>query len=488
MKHIETVHKLQCDSCSIFFNNQQELNTHMLAHNTSNVLNTCHHCEMIIKDNLYLICDKCDFSYHKKCTQYKSSGGNWKPKTWLCEYCSTTTFLEKPSTTLEMSEQTKKLTNFGGKHRKSNVNSCDHPEIEFMESQINTLKTVVAKREAELKKVQESDNLKAKRIMNLEAQLNEARKTACFQNLNSEDLKITNLENKTSCLEEQVILLTSKFETFQSNMEKPSNTKTPFENPKKIYSCDTCDMDFCNKGSLKNHKDTYHQARQIFACEICDRNFGEKSALKEHTRNEHEDKTEKAESCNTCDMKFDDKESLNIHKENVHTKNLIFSCDNCDYKTKSKDDFHEHGFIHTLQCPKCSYKAIHWNDMRRHKTSMHAIQPLPCSHCSYTAIHSKDLRRHQATMHACGPLPCPQCSYKAVHEIDLTRHQNTMHVMKQPNSKSKAPVSQCQRCDFNTDNTETMNNHIQKEHHQHASQRTQATASKIHRPWQSPHD
>ena len=124
--------------------------------------------------------------------------------------------------------------------------------------------------------------------------------------------------------------------------------------------------------------------------------------------------------------------------------------------------------------------------MRRHKTSMHAVQPMPCSHCSYTAIHSKDLRRHQASMHACGPLPCPQCSYKAVHEIDLTRHQNTMHAS--PNSRSNATVSQCQNCDFNADNSETMNNHIKEAHNEHEPQRTPATAAKIHRPWQSPHD
>ena len=206
------------------------------------------------------------------------------------------------------------------------MNSCDHPEIEFVESQINTLKTVVAKREAELKKVQESDNLKAKRIMNLESQLNEARKTACFQNLNSDDLKITNLENKTICLEEQVTLLTSKFEIFQSNMEKPSNTKNHSENPKKIYTCDTCDMDFCDKGSLKNHKDTDHQASKVYACDICDRYFCEKSALKDHTRNAHEDKTKKAESCITCDIQFDDKESLKIHEENVHSMDLSTPC------------------------------------------------------------------------------------------------------------------------------------------------------------------
>ena len=38
------------------------------------------------------------------------------------------------------------------KHRKSNATGCDHPDKEFLTSQINTLKSVIAKREADLKK------------------------------------------------------------------------------------------------------------------------------------------------------------------------------------------------------------------------------------------------------------------------------------------------------------------------------------------------
>ena len=111
---------------------------------------------------------------------------------------------------------------------------CDHPDIEFLESQIYTLKSVLARREIELKKLEESDNLKAKKIMNLEAQLNEARKAACqtetIRNITARDSsttcpeinKINNLENKTNLIEQQLFLLISRIETSQINSNKTS--------------------------------------------------------------------------------------------------------------------------------------------------------------------------------------------------------------------------------------------------------------------------
>ena len=56
------------------------------------------------------------------------------------------------------------------RHRKSNLN-LDKPELEFLQSQLDSCRSIIAQREAELEKVKESDSLKAKRIMQLEAQL-----------------------------------------------------------------------------------------------------------------------------------------------------------------------------------------------------------------------------------------------------------------------------------------------------------------------------
>ena len=179
--HIESYHQFQCSSCPSILDSEIELKTHLLAHEQLDTVNTCHHCEVIIKDSLYLICEKCDFSFHKKCTKYKSSSGNWKPKSWLCNFCSDLdgeNQQQNPSTSAHIANSNKTFPNLSGKHIKATAVGCNHREAEFLHIQLNTLKSVIVKREVELKKIEESDWIKAKRIMHLEAQLKEARKFA----------------------------------------------------------------------------------------------------------------------------------------------------------------------------------------------------------------------------------------------------------------------------------------------------------------------
>ena len=113
-------------------------------------------------------------------------------------------------------QTTKKLPTLTGKHRKSNL--CDHPDTEFLEMQIVTLKSSLAKKELEHNKVKQSDALKVKQINNLEAKLQVAMNTlkekeetqqrnpenVSYQVLDQPEnssLKYQFLENKTSYLE-----------------------------------------------------------------------------------------------------------------------------------------------------------------------------------------------------------------------------------------------------------------------------------------------
>ena len=68
-----------------------------------------------------------------------------------------------------------KLPTLTGRQRKSNL-STENPETEFLRSQVDTPKSIVSQNDEELKKVKQSNDLKAKRINQLEAQLQEAQK------------------------------------------------------------------------------------------------------------------------------------------------------------------------------------------------------------------------------------------------------------------------------------------------------------------------
>ena len=63
-----------------------------------------------------------------------------------------------------------------GKQRKATVNDTN-PSIEFLNATIGTLKSTLATKGLEIKKLKESNEIKAKRFANLETQLDVARKS-----------------------------------------------------------------------------------------------------------------------------------------------------------------------------------------------------------------------------------------------------------------------------------------------------------------------
>ena len=177
---------LKCDKCQFTTKEEVVFRQHILTTHVPGF--DCHECELVIKPkDLVAGCSVCDFYYHKKCTNLaKAQGGHWKPKDWRCHYCSSKISTNEETTTQagEYVKDTAEIPSRDGnnhlkttlnmRHRKSNLN-LDKPELEFLQSQLDSCRGIIAQREAELKKMKESDTLKAKRIMQLDAQLEEAR-------------------------------------------------------------------------------------------------------------------------------------------------------------------------------------------------------------------------------------------------------------------------------------------------------------------------
>ena len=134
-------------------------------------MHTCQVCEKNVgQKDLSIHCDICYFTYHKKCTALKSASGYWKPNQWKCLYCKdlNSRTQEENEVTMVQSEKSKKPPPLSKKHRKTNLNVIN-PDSELYQSQIHTLKAVNAEKEAENKKLKESNDLKTKRINILEA-------------------------------------------------------------------------------------------------------------------------------------------------------------------------------------------------------------------------------------------------------------------------------------------------------------------------------
>ena len=420
-----------CERCGETFASMTELKEHNTEHLRFDALNTCQTCgTMINVKELSLTCDNCQFSFHKKCTDLKKAGRNWKPSIWNCQFC-TPTVTENEIVTQDQNndedttEKQTEISNFppklAAKHRKSNTVNCAHPEKEFLESQINTLKSIVAKREAELKKIEESDKLKAKKIMLLEAQLNEARKSACATDTNpscEENSKsLVCLEKKTNHLEHEIAVLFTKIESQNYNEIAPKST--PPSVSVSVYTCHECDSEFAQKEELKKHIFSSHT--HIFSngrAHVTERSF-----VREN------------------------------HKEHAHLPQ--FKCINCNYNTDIEKDLEEHANRYHMKCKQCSYRAIHNKDMRRHINTMHPE-----------------------------PFQCKECDFEARTKEELDQHITFVHTLPAANN--------CNSCEFTTGSQKNLAQHIQQQHHQQRTRifsssriftQSQQPHQQMFRPW-----
>ena len=183
----------KCDGFELTVQTEQDLRKHIIEKHNVNLKTSCHKCEQNLKDiDLKLQCEHCEFLYHKKCTEFKSKPGQWnEPNNWRCQYCANKEDTVSPNTNENnlnpnaevyapsmdtTHHQTNTQPPFSGKHRKSKVDT-ENPDTQLLQATVDTLKATVAMNDLEIKKLKESNDLKSKRIINLESQVQEATNT-----------------------------------------------------------------------------------------------------------------------------------------------------------------------------------------------------------------------------------------------------------------------------------------------------------------------
>ena len=279
--------ELKCAECEFETNDEDIFNQHTLLHKAeviSNSLQSCPKCNTFTNAKQRVQCESCYHFYHKQCTDRKGKGGR-VPKNWNCGQCkvrnsrlnvdapsfdlpSLTNVINTEVPIKEPVNTKQKLPPLTGKHRKSGL--CEHPDVAFLEMQIDTLKSTMAQKDLENTKLKQSDTLKTKQIIQLEAKLQEAMNTLKLQKnevkektdvltnekqISDEDIKIHLLENKTSALELQFGLLSSKLDSFLLTMAVATR---PSSSPNETQ----------NKHESNEQKQEIHE-RKIF-CRKCD--------------------------------------------------------------------------------------------------------------------------------------------------------------------------------------------------------------------------
>ena len=115
----------------------------------------------------------------------------------------------------------------------------------------------------------------------------------------------------------------------------------------------------------------------------------------------------------------------------------IFSCDQCDYQTKTTGSLGEH--CQALQRDnKFIMKDLNMNvtnvdpnllikvSLRRHRISLHAAQKYHCISSDYQAAMKGSLTTHQQLVHG-NNYPCGSCDYQSSKRGNLTTHKQAHH-------------------------------------------------------------
>ena len=266
----------------------------------------------------------------------------------------------------------------------------------------------------------------------------------------------------------------------KKSLRKHENICLKNENLNKC-GIEDCGKKFGTETSLAMHQKRYHPGSNRKKCQRCDYTSNDIGRIRSHWKSCL--KVEKLIECEIgqCKKKFGTETALSIHRKREHPE-LVFHCENCNYKTMKSTLFQYHKKVcgEDTQCPICGLtcqKAA----MKKHYLEIHEIGKFECDICSFETKEQSNLSMHIDAIHlGLKKYKCEKCEFKTgwpmslkAHEkkcgsmnltvscnmcntfkgtkVDLKTHLKTVHLKKE---KLK-----CQRCDHSTTDNGSIKRH-----------------------------
>ena len=248
-----------------------------------------------------------------------------------------------------------RFPNNNTRQRSSNINT-KNPDIEFLKTSLDTCRGTIAQQEAEIRKLKEALDIRNKRIIQLEGQVNHA-----TEYIGGRGSDTDHAGDIVKNIDKNVASIMSKIECFSStpvnhfNIHNNSTCHKMSSTSALRASCTNCKKSCEAEDSSDPHSARMHspgkppasprmsttnpdceQYQQIITCQICDCNFDSENSLQQHVSKEHQ------HSCYTCEETFVSKEELTEHMETNHTTEAYILCRFCDYRCKSVPHLNYH--------------------------------------------------------------------------------------------------------------------------------------------------
>ena len=170
----------------------------------------------------------------------------------------------------------------------------------------------------------------------------------------------------------------------------------------KQHRCTECDFESSLTTKMMSHKKREHGIPYDFVCESCGMDFLEKGRLLQHQK-VHTNTRAKDHKCGICEYCSDRRSEVRRHTKKVHNViNIEMRCQHCEFEAGELSKLETHlqkshrDEAQTMSCDKCKFSAYHGPTMEFHVNSMHNAK---CELCSFRVGSSIGLKAHISKKH-----------------------------------------------------------------------------------------
>lgn len=185
-------------------------------------------------------------------------------------------------------------------------------------------------------------------------------------------------------------------------LSRLNNTHMKIHSSVKEYKCDLCEKAFKNSKQLKNHRRIHVGKSIVHRCDFCTQSFYNVRYLKEHIRKTHEPNGIDTFKCEICYKLFPTQQACRNHHLS-HFGEKKFHCPTCKYKSNDHNAFRRHQMTHNKEalykCSACIFQCIQSTSYKSHIMKKHPELAkdliFTCNNCDFKTVNKKIIKVHQ---------------------------------------------------------------------------------------------
>lgn len=223
------------------------------------------------------------------------------------------------------------------------------------------------------------------------------------------------------------------------------------------YTCPVCSIQLKTHKNLLSHGEKEHSC-SFFTCAKCQFASCSKKELSEHNKSQlHTGRKNKVSICPVCKVAC---LRLTAHLTTAHADHRPYSCDQCNYRSKTTYAMRTHMLTHTSSkdfvCPQCKRACKSQISLKRHIKNHNPDRKYHCSLCSFCTNDGYEFKRHGVRVHTRKSYyGCKFCNLSFVNHCDLKLHAMSEH-------KSRDSFyCKYKQCDFSCETKLEFKQHVQ---------------------------